>query len=46
MDEKESNQREYALNEACRHRLADEKADDIVANAEKYLAFLKGDKTE
>ena len=43
MDEKEKENRVEALHEAARHRLADEKADDVVANAEKYFAFLQGD---
>ena len=40
MELKESELRQAALNEACRHRLANESADDVVKNAEKYFAFL------
>ena len=46
MDEKEKDDRLAALNEACRHRLASESADDIVTNAQKYFEFLQGDKSE
>ena len=46
MDEQEKTDRLTALNEACRHRLANEKAGDIVANAQKYLEFLRGDTQE
>ena len=38
--------RQAALNEACRHRLASESADDIVKNAQKYFEFLQGKKDE
>ena len=41
MDENEKEYRIEALREAARHRLAKETADDIVSNAQKYLAFLK-----
>ena len=34
-----------ALGMAVRNKLRDEKADDIVATAEKYLAFLQGNST-
>lgn len=43
MDEGERENRQKALNEACRHRLADEKGDDVVENAKKYFAFLQGE---
>lgn len=43
MEEKEREDRKHALNEACRHRLADENAEDIVGNAAKYLEFLQGE---
>ncbi len=42
MENEERENRQAALNEAARHRLADEKADDVVANAEKYFKFLQG----
>ena len=32
-----------ALHEAARHRLAEETAETVVANAEKYFKFLQGD---
>ena len=35
-----------ALHEAARHRLADESAADVVANAEKYFEFLQGKRPE
>ena len=44
MDDKQKNNRLAALNEACRHRLASESADDIVKNAQKYFEFLQDDK--
>lgn len=44
MDDKQKDNRLAALNEACRHRLASESADDIVKNAQKYFEFLQGDK--
>ena len=44
MDEKKKDDRLAALNEACRHRLATESGDDIVANAQKYFEFLQDDK--
>lgn len=31
-----------ALNNAVRHRLKEESADDVVKSAEKYFAFLNG----
>lgn len=43
MDERENENRGIALNEAARHRLANEDADTVVSNAEKYFKFLKGD---
>ena len=43
MDEQEKENRGVALNEAARHRLADEGADAVVSNAQKYLKFLQGD---
>jgi hypothetical protein len=43
MDNHKKEDRRAALNEACRHRLAEEKADDIVSNAKKYFEFLQGD---
>lgn len=33
-----------ALNNAVRHRLKEESADDIVNTAEKYFKFLEGTK--
>ena len=42
MDENEKENRVEALHEAARHRLADEKASDVVSNAERYFAFLQG----
>ena len=44
MDEKERENRVEALHEAARHRLADEKAADVVGNAQKYFEFLQGSK--
>ena len=38
---KDKELRQAALNEACRHRLAKETADDVVENAKKYYEFLK-----
>lgn len=46
MNEQQREDRKAALNEACRHRLADEKADQIVANARKYYDFLQGDENK
>ena len=43
MDEKEKENRTEALHEAARHRLANESADNVVTNAEKYFNFLQGD---
>jgi len=43
MDEKEKENRVEALHEAARHRLADEKAADVVSNAEEYFKFLQGE---
>jgi hypothetical protein len=42
MNELERENRKAALNEAARHRLADETASDVVKNAEKYFEFLQG----
>lgn len=42
MENTEKDDRIAALNEACRHRLKDEKAEDIVSNAQKYFDFLQG----
>ncbi|MCH8135391.1 MAG: hypothetical protein IIB77_05360 [Proteobacteria bacterium] len=42
MDMQEKENRIDALHEAARHRLADETADVVVANAEKYFEFLRG----
>jgi hypothetical protein len=46
MEDQEREDRKAALNEACRHRLGQEKADDVVANAEKYFQFLQGKKDD
>ena len=43
MDEKKREDRGVALNEAARHRLANEDANAVVSNAEKYFKFLHGD---
>ena len=40
--ESERENRIEALHEAARHRLADETAVDVVANAERYFEFLQG----
>jgi len=41
-DNKQQNRTE-ALQNAVRHRLKDEKADDVVRSAEKYFKFLEGE---
>lgn len=41
--EREQQNRIEALNNAVRHRLKEEKADDIVKSAEKYFKFLQGE---
>lgn len=46
MEVKESELRQAALNEAARHRLGNESADDVVKNAQKYFEFLRGEKKE
>jgi hypothetical protein len=46
MEERERENRVEALHEAARHRLADEGATDVVANAELYFKFLQGDEAE
>lgn len=46
MEEEEHRDRFEALNNAVRHRLKEEKADDVVKSAEKYLAFLQGKEAE
>ena len=43
MEEQVRENRLEALHEAARHRLADEKATNVVENAEKYFKFLQGD---
>ena len=43
MDEREQQNRIEALENAVRHRLKEETADDIVNTAEKYYEFLQGD---
>ena len=43
MDEREQQNRIEALENAVRHRLKEETADDIVKTAEKYYEFLQGD---
>lgn len=45
MDEVEQSNKLEALREAARHRTADETADDIVINAEKYFQFLQKEST-
>lgn len=35
-----------ALQNAVRHRIKEEKADDVVKSAEKYFAFLQGKTAE
>lgn len=35
-----------ALNNAVRHRLKEEAADDVVKSAEKYFAFLQGGRSQ
>ena len=42
MEKDEKEDRLAALNEAARHRLGNETADDIVKNAQKYFEFLRG----
>lgn len=46
MEKEEREDRIAALNEAARHRLGSEDADQIVKNAEKYFAFLQGEEKE
>lgn len=41
-EESDQMKRMNALDNAVRHRLKEETADDIVKSAEKYYAFLKG----
>ena len=43
METQEQDLRKAALNEACRHRLATESAENVVQNAQKYYEFLKGE---
>lgn len=43
-EEREHQNRMNALDNAVRHRLKEESADDIVKSAEKYYAFLAGSK--
>ncbi len=43
MNEEERENRVDALHEAARHRLANEKAADVVSNATKYFEFLQGE---
>ncbi len=43
MDDRAQENRGVALNEAARHRTANEDADAVVSNAEKYFKFLQGD---
>ena len=40
-NEREQENRNRALDNAVRHRLKEEDADDIVKSAEKYFAFLQ-----
>jgi len=46
MDKDEKENRQDALHEAARHRLADETAKDVVENAEQYFKFLQDSKDE
>lgn len=45
-EEKEQMNRINALDNAVRHRLKEETAEDCVRAAEKYYAFLKGDEAK
>lgn len=46
MTDQERENRIHALNEAARHRLANEAAEDVVKNAEAYFNFLQGSDEE
>ncbi len=46
MTKEERDNRHVALNEAARHRTVNEKAFNVVENAEKYFKFLQGDKEQ